>query len=149
MFNPKNFKPWMWLAGDGVMLLAFVIIGQADHDLVDATNPVWGVLKPSLMFGLPWIVVGVWLNVFRYGDGIRGFFSRTFNAWLVAALLGILVRSLVLGRAVIPTSFLTATVFFGGLFIIGWRMLWVLGWYIAQRRAAPKMVKDDVSISSA
>lgn len=149
MLNPKNFKPWMWLAGDVVMLLAFVIIGQADHDLVDAANPVWGVLKPSLMFGLPWIVVGIWLKAFQYGKGARDFFSRSFNAWLVTALLGILVRSLVLGRAVIPTNFLTATIFFGGLFIVGWRMLWVLVWHLTQRRATPKVVKDDVSISSA
>jgi hypothetical protein len=149
MFDPKNAKPWLWLAGDVVMLLAFVIIGQADHDLLDAENPIWGVLKPSLMFGLPWIVAGVWLNAFQFGDSVRGFFSRSFNAWLVAALLGILVRSLVLGRAVIPTSFLTATIFFGGLFILGWRMVWVFIWHFTQRRTASRAIKDNAPISSA
>lgn len=46
------------LAGDLLALLAFVYIGQREHAVVDAANPVFGVLLTTGYFALPWVVAG-------------------------------------------------------------------------------------------
>jgi len=56
------------------------------------------------------------------------------NTWLVAAPIGILVRSYALGRAVIPTVFLVATLGFGGAFVLGWRALFAVVWWWMDRK---------------
>ena len=127
------------LAGDVVMVIAFVVVGQRDHDLVDPVNPVWGVLKSTLVFALPWALAGAWLGAFPSGAGYTGrtMLNRSLNAWLVTTLLGLLLRSAVLGRAVLPTVFIWATLGFGGLFILGWRLVFAGLWNFAGRRAQP------------
>jgi hypothetical protein len=52
--------------------------------------------------------------------------GRSLNTWLVAAPLGVLLRAALLGRSVIPTPFLAVTLAVGGLFILGWRLLFRL-----------------------
>jgi hypothetical protein len=126
------------LAGDLLALLAFVYIGQRDHDLVDSARPVLGVLQTAAPFILPWILAGWWLGAFRQGalSSPRRFLNTSLNTWLVAAPLGLLVRAYVLGRAVIPTSFVLATLGFGGLFVLGWRLVFL--WIATRtRRAGP------------
>lgn len=134
-----------WLLGDVLALSAFVFIGQVDHGLVDAANPLWGVLEQTLLFGAPWLAAGLWLGAFRADEGnARAFLARSLTTWLVAAPLGLLLRSYVLGRAVVPTAFISATLFFGGLFVLGWRVLFVLGRFLVQRRrSALKTEKDE------
>lgn len=139
--------PLFWLAGDVLALSAFVFIGQVDHNLVDTANPLWGVLEQVLIFGMPWLAAGLWLGAFRLAEGgARAFLLRSLNTWLVAAPLGLLLRSYVLGRAVVPTNFITATLVFGGLFVLGWRVLFVLGRFLLQRRrSTPPEAKDEHS----
>ncbi|MDW8326064.1 MAG: DUF3054 domain-containing protein [Anaerolineales bacterium] len=133
-----------WLLGDVLALSAFVFIGQVDHGLVDAANPLWGVLEQVLLFGAPWVLAGLWLGAFRFGEGgARAFLARSLNTWLVAAPLGLLLRSYVLGRAVVPTAFISATLFFGGMFVLGWRALFVLGHFLVRRRRSTWEVKKD------
>lgn len=127
------------VVGDLTALALFVYLGQRDHDLVNRDHPVWGVAQTTLMFAAPWILTGAWLGAFPWdiGDhkGRPGeFLSRSLNAWLVTALFGLLVRSYVLGRAVIPTLFVMATVGFGGLFLLGWRALFVAARLLIRRR---------------
>jgi hypothetical protein len=144
-----NSYPFLfWLVGDVLALSAFVFIGQVDHALVDAANPVWGVLEQVLLFGVPWLLAGAWLGAFRFGQGgVRGFLLRSLNVWLVAAPLGLLLRSYALGRAVVPTAFISATLFFGGVFVLGWRALFVLGRHLLQRRRAAFEKKNEHSRS--
>lgn len=125
--------------GDFVMLALFVYIGQRDHDLVDPANPLWGVLQSTLVFAAPWALAGAWLGAFPAAADFapRAFLSRSLNAWLVTALLGLLLRSAVLGRAVLPTVFVWATLGFGGLFVLGWRLLVAGAWHWTGRRPAP------------
>lgn len=138
----------LWLAGDVLALSAFVFIGQVDHNLVDAANPLWGVVEQVLLFGAPWLAAGLWLGAFRFGQGgARVFLARSLNTWLVAAPLGLLLRSYVLGRAVVPTAFISATLFFGGVFVLGWRALFVLGRFLVQRRRSASKVSDEQSHS--
>lgn len=134
---------WVLLLGDSLAAALFVYIGQRDHDLVDPVNPFWGVLQSTLMFVVPWVATGVWLGAFPKALAVDagrldlGFLSRSLNAWLVTALLGLLLRSWLLGRAVLPTVFVVATVGFGGLFLVGWRVLLALAvWALSRRRLA-------------
>jgi len=133
----------LWLIGDVLALSAFVFIGQVEHNLMDAAKPLWGVLEQVLLFGAPWLVAGLWLGAFRFGEGDgRAFLARSLNTWLVAAPLGLLLRSYVLSRAVVPTAFISATLFFGGVFVLGWRLLFVLGWLLVQRRRSASEIRD-------
>lgn len=132
----RNWQALLFVAGDLLALLAFVYIGQRDHGLVDAANPLWGVLWAATPFVLAWLPVGVWLGIFPRATpaNSRSFLIRSLNAWLVAAPLGVILRAFLLGRAVIPTSFLVATLGFGGLFVLGWRLLFVWAFLFWEKR---------------
>ena len=156
----SRFAPLILLAGDLIAVIAFVAVGQRDHELVNEANPVLGVLLTAAEFGVPWLVAGLLLGAFRMGDHVgaglapaqgdrpfrfatgtfgkghpyASFLARSLNTWLVAAPIGILIRSYALGRAVIPTVFLVATLGFGGLFVLGWRALFALVWGWVRKR---------------
>lgn len=114
--------------GDVLALALFVLVGQRDHETVDAANPILGMLPDVIAFAIPWLVSAYPLRAFRLHDASTlQFFARTLNAWLITALFGLLLRSFILGRAVIPTLFVVATLGFGGLFLLAWRILF---WWI-------------------
>jgi hypothetical protein len=107
-------------------LLAFAFIGQVEHETVNEARPLLGVLWTGLPFAVAWLAAGWWLGAFADKGAARPFLGRSLNTWLVAAPLGILLRSYLLGRAVIPTVFVTAGLGFGGAMILGWRVLFLL-----------------------
>lgn len=151
----KRGAPYILLAGDLIALILFVVVGQRDHELVNEQNPVLGVLLSTLYFAVPYVVTGLFLQAFspldignhNLGDhnplkGAGGhpyieFFGRWFNAWLVAAPLGVLIRAFVLGRAVIPTLFIVAGMGFGGLFMLVWRVAFAVVIWWRQTRKSP------------
>lgn len=119
-------EQWLLVVGDLVTLLAFALIGQMEHETVNETRPLLGVLWTGLPFMVAWLAASWWLGAFAYEGEARPFLKRSLNAWLVAAPLGILLRAYLLGRAVIPTVFVTAGLGFGGAMILGWRVLFLL-----------------------
>jgi hypothetical protein len=125
--------------GDLIAMLLFVAIGQHEHPLANASDPLRGLLSTMGIFALPWLLAGWQLRVFpsRATLEIRLLWVRSVNAWLVAAPLAILLRAYVLGRAVVPTVFITATVLFGGLFLLGWRAVFGLAWQARVRAGRP------------
>src|SRR5574341_202316 len=148
--SPLRFTLLILLVGDLIAVMAFVVVGQRDHNLVNEANPVLGVLVTTVEFVAPWAVAGWLLGAFRVGDHVGAglapaqgdhtgrpyvsFLARSLNTWLVAAPIGILIRSFALGRAVIPTMFLVAALGFGGLFVLGWRAVFTLGWWWVNRK---------------
>ena len=131
----KRFTPLLILLGDLIALLLFVYIGQRDHGLIDAENPLQGLLWASWAFALAWVIAAALLRALPDAATLsaRALLANGLNAWLVAAPLGVLLRAYFLGRAVIPTSFLAATLAFGGLFVLGWRLLFVLLWKMTKQ----------------
>lgn len=112
--------------GDCLMLLAFILIGEQDHGFLDDPDILWVIVRAFLLFGVPWIVAAVWCGAFvpvRRGNLLRWLLAA-LQASLVALPLGIWLRALWLGRAVVPTIFITATLAFGILFLLGWRLLY-------------------------
>lgn len=118
------------LVGDLIALSLFVLVGQRDHETIDPTNPLLGMLPNVIAFAIPWIIAAGWLGAFRVDTPFRiaPFLARTLNAWLVAAPMGLLLRSAILGRAVIPTMFIVATLGFGLLFLFAWRVIFAMIW---------------------
>jgi hypothetical protein len=125
------------LIGDLVALLLFVLVGQRDHGTINDARPFLGILQASWELALMWIVVGWPLGAFPRAEAwtTRRLLTRPLVTWLAAAPLGLLLRALVLQRLVIQTLFLAATLGFGLLFLLAWRILLVLGWKTAVRRA--------------
>lgn len=137
MFSiPKRYTPLILLLGDLIALSLFVLVGQRDHETIDPTNPLLGMLPNVVAFAIPWSIAAGWLGAIRIDVPFRivPFFARTLNAWLVAAPIGLLLRSAILGRAVIPTLFVVATLGFGALFLLGWRVVFVADWTFAHRK---------------
>ena len=161
----SRFAPLILLAGDLIAVVAFVAAGQREHELVNEASPVLGVLLTTAEFGVPWVVAGWLLGAFRVGDRVGAglapaqgdrplrfatgtfgkgrpyvsFLARSLNTWLVAAPIGILIRSYALGRAVIPTVFVVAALGFGGLFVLGWRAVFaVVWWWVGRKEVSPR-----------
>ena len=128
----KRYSSIILLAGDLIALSLFVFIGQRDHETIDPTNPLLGMLPNVVAFAIPWTIAAWWLGALRIDEAFRvaPFFARILNAWLVAAPFGILLRSVFLGRAVIPTIFIVATLGFGALFLLAWRAIFRISWRI-------------------
>jgi hypothetical protein len=118
---------WVLVVGDLLTLLVFAYMGQLKHEMVNEARPLLGLLWTELPFVVAWLAAGRWLGAFMdRGEEARPFLGRSLNTWLVAAPLGVLLRSYLLGRTVIPTVFVTAALGFGGAMILGWRVLFML-----------------------
>ncbi len=122
----KRFSTWILITGDLIVLTLFVIVGQREHELTDAADPVFGVIRGGAPFLMTWLAAAFILRAFDPNTTFWPFMGRTLNAWLVAVPLAILLRSLLLGRAVVPTVFLWVTYGVGFAFIGGWRIVFKL-----------------------
>lgn len=123
----------LW-AGDLLILLLFVFIGQRDHGM-SLTGALPSLFTTTLALALPWSVVAWLMGVLRLpGDWPAAtWLGRVAAAWLIAAPLGLILRALWRGQASIILIFMIVALGLGGLFILGWRAA-VYGW--ARRRAA-------------
>jgi len=132
----KNVDRWQ-VVGDVVMLLAFILIGEQDHGFLDDPNIVWTVLRAMIVFGVPWLVAALWCNALApvSRTTLWRWWLATVQALLIALPLGIWLRALWIDRAVVPTLFISATLGFGTLFILGWRIVYGLGRVWAAGRA--------------
>jgi hypothetical protein len=126
----KRYASIILLLGDLIALSLFVLVGQREHETIDPTNPLPGLLPNIIAFAIPWTIAAWWLGALRIDESFRSapFFARTLNAWFVAALFGLLLRSAILGRAVIPTMFIVATLGFGAVFLFMWRAVFRAIW---------------------
>jgi hypothetical protein len=125
-------------AGDLLALLAFVLVGQAEHQTVSATNPLLGALPNLVSLAIPWLLLAVLLGAYPRGaerPTLPGFLGRSALAWVIAAPLGLVIRMVYLGRGDIPVPFLLVTIAAGGLFLLGWRLIY---WLLVLRPRPPR-----------
>jgi hypothetical protein len=118
---------WIWLVGDVIALGLFVLLGERDHAINDA-QPVMRWLLTTGYFLVPWLIIAWLVGAYPHEDELplRTLLARTLNAWWVAAPLGALLRSLVLGTGVILSPFLLVTLGIGSAFLLGWRTALIL-----------------------
>ena len=134
-------KPTMRLIlaiGDLVALFAFVLLGQADHNTVSSTNPLLGALPNVISLGVPWFILAWLLGAFPKGPiTLPRMLGRSALAWVIAAPIGLVIRMLWLGRGGIPIPFLIVTLAAGGLFLLGWRLIfWLI--FLRPEREKPQ-----------
>ncbi|MFZ2487453.1 MAG: DUF3054 domain-containing protein [Anaerolineae bacterium] len=123
----KRTFPFL-LLGDLLILLVFVLIGQADHQTLNRSNPLVGALPNFLPLASAWLVMALVLRAYpRAALSLRAFLARSALAWLLAAPLGLFLRMLLLQRGGVPLPFLLVTLSIGGLMLLGWRVLYWVG----------------------
>lgn len=134
----KRYSNLILAAGDLLALLAFVFVGQADHQTINTANPLLGALPNVAPLAATWLLLAVLLRAYpRAGQqpALAGFLGRSALAWLIAAPIGLVIRMLWLGRGGIPLPFLLVTLAAGGLFLLGWRLVY---WLVFLRSARAK-----------
>lgn len=124
--------PWLLAAGDWLVLLAFVLIGQRDHNI---TGPaaIPSLITTTLSVGIPWTIAAAVLGGYRpeTAAGLWPWLGRVLTIWLVAAPLGLVIRALVRGQDAISVPFMLVMIGLGGLFMLGWRAgVW---WWLERR----------------
>lgn len=127
--------PWWLAAGDWLVLLLFVFIGQRDHNITGA-GAIPSLLTTTLSVAVPWTIVCVLLGGYRpdTAAGLWPWLGRVLTIWLIAAPLGLIIRALLRGQGAIPVPFILVMLGLGGLFMLAWRALaW---WWHARRTAA-------------
>ncbi|MCG3140252.1 MAG: hypothetical protein HDKAJFGB_01298 [Anaerolineae bacterium] len=136
-----NTRNWQIIlaVGDIVILILFTIIGQADHQTNDPSNPVGSLLLAGGPFIVAWLGAAFLLGAYRADVFTpRVMFTRSLTAWLIAAPIGIILRSFAMGRVVVPLNFILAAYGFGGLFVLGWRIIFA---FIVQWRQRARAAK--------
>ena len=84
----KRYSNIILAAGDLLALLAFVLVGQADHQTINPSNPLLGALPNFAPLAGAWLVLAVLLRAYpRASDHPRlaPFLGRAALAWVIAA----------------------------------------------------------------
>ncbi|HOU42633.1 MAG TPA: DUF3054 domain-containing protein, partial [Promineifilum sp.] len=115
-------QPWWLLAGDWLVLLLFVFIGQRDHGIA-GQGALASLLSTTISLVVAWTAVALVLGGYRLrpDPGWRVWLGRVANIWLVAAPLGLVLRALLRGQDAIPVIFILVALSIGGLMMVGWR----------------------------
>ncbi len=115
--RPQN-TVWLLAAGDVLALVAFLIVGLANHDRTS------DLLTEGARIGLPfvigWFTAAVALGAFALWRGPRALMLRSVLAWAIGIALALLLRNTVFGSQFSLVFAIIAYVF-TGLFLLGWR----------------------------
>lgn len=106
------------LIGDIVALVAFIVVGLANHDRTN--NLVADVASIGAPFLIGWLVVAALVGAFRATGGARSFLLRSVLAWALGIGLALVLRNTVFGHTFSPVFAVIAYVF-NGIFLLGWR----------------------------
>ena len=125
-------RPWWLLAGDWLVLLLFVFIGQRDHGIA-GQGALTSYLGTSVSLIVCWTAAAALLGAYRLRPlpGWGPWLARALNAWLVGAPLGLVLRALLRGQDAIPVVFILVALSIGGLMMVGWRA--IVYWWATRR----------------
>lgn len=113
--------------GDIAMIALFVLLGELRHSGTLASG-----VETFVQFGIGWLLVSVIAGVYsdQTLNGPRRAVVQVVAAWVIAAVIGQLVRLAMTPGSFIHPSFLAVSIGFGGAFLAGWR-------YVAARVVGP------------
>ena len=132
---PPNARPLLrisraqaiLLVGDALIFVFFAAAGRAMHELGLGTSPVLTVLTVAAPFAVPWFILAWVLEAFR-PDTIRQprrmLFTTAF-AWLSGGSIGLVARTMIVQRPLLPT-FAAAVLGVNGVLLLGWRFIFSL-----------------------
>jgi FlaA1/EpsC-like NDP-sugar epimerase len=110
------------LIGDVVVLAVLTVIGFASHATL---NEVPRMVTTFVAFLVAWGLVAPWFGV--YQEAILTEPRQVWRvalAWLAAAPLGALLRSVLLNRSIVDVTFVLVTIAINGLALVAWRALY-------------------------
>lgn len=119
------------LAGDLLVLLAFVATGQISHGYV-----FWEAPARTILITVPvvigWLLLAVPAGLFvpQKLTELKRAVPTIIIVWVGATLIGGVIRSTSLIPGSAPVSFLLANVVFGTAFLVPWRVL--VGWQLGR-----------------
>lgn len=104
--------------GDAAAIALFVGLGELRHG-----GTLTAGLEPFAQFGLGWLLAGGAAGVYAADAlaGPRQAVVRGVAAWVVAALIGQLVRLVMTPGTVVQPTFVLVAIGVGGVFIGAWR----------------------------
>ncbi len=131
-----NNKPLtILIIGDLLVILSFVWIGRSSHSL--SIVDVGAGLFTALPFVISWLVVTPWFGIYRqavYQNWLR-LAPRLLIAGVIAVFLGMVLRTLFLGRTlvggIIPIFTMITMAYISGISLI-WRLGYI--WWMSKSK---------------
>lgn len=110
---------YLLVVGDALVFLIFAAGGRDKHQ---ETGGMLDVVTTALPFLVAWFIVAPWFGAFRspIATTVRGMAQRTALAWVVAWVLGLVLRAAVQQRA-IGGAFPAVAFLFNAVLLVGWR----------------------------
>lgn len=114
------------IIGDIIVLALFLLIGEIQHAMFVAYNPIIRTLMQAAMVAPPVILLSWLLGVYAHPPmnswrDIALFLLRSAVAWVLAVPLGLVIRAWGLQSPTIVIPFVNAAFGFGGLMLLIWR----------------------------
>lgn len=106
------------LIGDILALVAFLVVGLANHDRTD--NLIADVTRIGAPFLLGWLAVALLIGAYRTTGGPRAFLLRSVLTWALGIGLALVLRNTVFGGT-FSLVFAIISYVFNGIFLLGWR----------------------------
>lgn len=120
------------LVGDALALVAFVVVGALEHN-IDPVSYTTRIAANAAPFVFGWLLVALVGGLYTPAatDSVRETLRRGIPAWFVAVVIAQTLRSTDFLPGNAPLSFVLVSLLFGGLFLLGWRVLATvaLGYY--------------------
>ncbi len=112
------------IVGDLLIFIYFAAQGRATHDLPLGSSPLVTILAVAAPFAVPWfILAGLW-GAFRLDILARPvrMLLRTAVAWISAGCIGLVARTIILQRPLLPLFAAVALSILGAM-LLGWRLV--------------------------
>ncbi len=121
------------LVGDLVALALFILVGEMQHELLNVYEPITRILVQTAALGVAWLPLAWWLGAYSPSSVVDWksagiFLLRSLAVWIYAAPAGLIIRAWMYGAPTVLILFADAALAFGGLFILVWRAIFVVGW---------------------
>ncbi len=118
--------------GDVLVILLFAIIGRQSHNLATGIRGAGATLLTAAPFLVAWLLVGSFLGAFRplAWANLRSTLRATLLAFIPAYIVGVILRTLLLGRLSPPAFYLVTAGILASMLLI-WRLLHTL--FVAPR----------------
>jgi hypothetical protein len=110
------------LIGDLLIVLLFSAIGRVSHHM---TPDPLSILNTAFPFAVAWLAAGALTGVFKPGsaESVGRASKITLLTLVIAAPLGVLLRSLLLGRMMAPSFWIVGSVSLA-ILMLTWRLLY-------------------------
>jgi biotin transporter BioY len=140
--EPSNRTFWqmpLLIVGDLLMLLLFVVIGRISHGMT--SDWLINIARIATPFVLGWVIAALIVGAYRPNLWRRpsDYLTRSAAAWLMGVGIAFLLRHFLMqDRITVP--FALTSIAFTGLFLLGWRLIFLLGDSFSQRHAADQSI---------